>query len=160
MAALRTAFRPAAKSIITPARVAAFRTSTPLRIGAAGPQVIQGTVNDPAPIPPVSRSHGSYHWDFERLVSVALVPLTLAPFVAGSVSPVMDAVLCSALVIHSHIGFDACVTDYIPERKYKKLAPLATWALRGATATVLYGLYQFETNDVGLVEGIKKVWTA
>lgn len=40
-----------------------------------------------------------------RIISATLIPLTIAPFASGSVSPVLDAVLCGALVIHSHIGF-------------------------------------------------------
>ena len=40
-----------------------------------------------------------------RVVAVGLVPLTIAPFAAGTLNPVMDAALCSILVLHSHIGF-------------------------------------------------------
>lgn len=40
-----------------------------------------------------------------RAVCVGLIPLTIAPFAAGSLNPVMDAVLCSLLVAHSHVGF-------------------------------------------------------
>lgn len=86
------------------------------------------TVNDPVPVPEPHPSEGSYHWSFERFVTtiylpcrvsnrnrkfsrtlrfvcVGLIPLTIAPFAAGSLNPVMDAVLCSLLVAHSHIGF-------------------------------------------------------
>ena len=72
-----------------------------------GPQVIEGGVNDPAPVPPPSPIHGSYHWSFERLLSVGLIPLTLAPFAAGSVSPVLDSILVFSIIIHSHIGFQS-----------------------------------------------------
>lgn len=34
------------------------------------------------------------------------------------------------------------------------------WILLLATATVGIGLYEFETNDVGLSEGIKRLWHA
>lgn len=30
------------------------------------PEVIDGTANDPAPVPDPSPTHGSYHWAFER----------------------------------------------------------------------------------------------
>lgn len=40
-----------------------------------------------------------------RAVCVGLIPVTIAPFAAGSLNPVMDAVLCTLLVAHSHIGF-------------------------------------------------------
>lgn len=72
-------------------------------------QELNTTVNDPVPIPPPNPSHGSYHWSFERLLSVALVPLTVAPFAAGSIHPITDAALGAALVLHSHIGF-----QYLP----------------------------------------------
>ena len=67
--------------------------------------IIRGTVNDPTTFPPPSRTHGSYHWAFERLLSAGLVPLTVAAFVtSGSNYPVLDGLLGISLVIHSHIG--------------------------------------------------------
>ena len=78
-------------------------------------------VNDPVPIPEPSPTHGSYHWSFERydisfrdvsicskldrLMSIALVPLTIAPFAAGTLNPIPDAILCATIILHSHIGF-------------------------------------------------------
>lgn len=122
--------------------------------------MIDGTVNDPAPVPAPNPTHGSYHWSFERLVTIGLVPLTIAPFAAGSLHPITDAVLGATLVLHSHIGFQACIVDYIPKRLYPKLLKAARWALNSATVLVLYGLYEFETNDVGITEGVKKLWKA
>ena len=67
--------------------------------------VYKGTVNDPTDFPPPSKSHGSYHWAFERLLSAGLVPLTAAAFVtSGSQYPVLDGLLGISLVMHSHIG--------------------------------------------------------
>ena len=40
-----------------------------------------------------------------RLVSAGLIPLTIAPFAAGSLNPIMDATLCALLLIHSYVGF-------------------------------------------------------
>ena len=34
------------------------------------------------------------------------------------------------------------------------------WALKAGTVAVGVGLYEFETNDVGLTEGIKRIWKA
>ena len=45
------------------------------------------------------------------------------------------------------------VIDYIPHRKYPRLRKGTMWALKGATVLVLVGLYEFETNDVGITEG-------
>ncbi|PUU83328.1 CybS-domain-containing protein [Tuber borchii] len=137
-----------------------FHISASRKILPAGPQVIQGTVNDAAEIPDPNATHGSYHWSFERLISVALIPLTVAPFAAGSINPVTDAILGATIVIHSHIGFESMVIDYIPHRKYPTLRKGAMWALKGATLLVLVGLYEFETNDVGITEAVKRVWRA
>ena len=94
-------------------------------------------------------------------MSVALIPLTIAPFAAGSLNPVTDAILASVLIIHSHIGFDAVIADYVPVYKYGQFwAKGMKWVLRLATGVVFVGIYEFETNDVGLTEAIKRVWTA
>ncbi|KAI1920791.1 membrane anchor subunit of succinate dehydrogenase, Sdh4 [Ophidiomyces ophidiicola] len=117
-------------------------------------------VNDAVEVPHTSPTHGSYHWDFERIVAASLVPLTLAPFAAGSLNPVTDAILCGALVLHSHIGFQALIVDYLPQRRVPKTRAFCTWTLRLATLTVAVGLYEFETNDVGVTEAIKRIWKA
>jgi succinate dehydrogenase (ubiquinone) membrane anchor subunit len=52
----------------------------------------------------------------------------------------------------------ASITDYFPARDWPKLKSFFTWLLRAATLTVGVSLYEFETNDVGLTEAIKRVW--
>ncbi|KPM37399.1 hypothetical protein AK830_g9158 [Neonectria ditissima] len=125
-----------------------------------GPQHVEGTVNDPAPIPDPSATHGSYHWSFERLLAAGLVPLTIAPFASGSLNPATDAILCSVLLLHSHIGFQSVVIDYIPQKKWPVLRKVFWWLLNAATVTVGVGLYEFETNDVGITEAVKRIWRA
>ncbi|KAH9475526.1 Succinate dehydrogenase [ubiquinone] cytochrome b small subunit, mitochondrial [Psilocybe cubensis] len=126
-----------------------------------GGPIIQGTVNDPTTFPAPSRTHGSYHWSFERLLSAGLVPLTAAAFVTtGSNYPVLDGLLGVSLIMHSHIGFDQCLVDYLHPRKFPILGKVATWTLRTATVGTLVGLYQFNTNDIGLTELIARAWTA
>ncbi|KAF4980163.1 hypothetical protein FZEAL_3782 [Fusarium zealandicum] len=141
--------------------VAAFHNS-PRRtaILPPGPQRIQGGVNDPAPIPEPNAAHGSYHWSFERLLAAGLVPLTIAPFASGSLNPAADAILGSILLLHSHMGFQQVVIDYIPTRTYPGLRKIFTWLLNIATVLVGVGLYEFETNDVGITETVKRVWRA
>lgn len=116
--------------------------------------------NDAAPVPSPEPSHGSYHWTFERLISAGLIPLTLAPFAAGSLNPTIDALLCGAILIHSHIGFQSVIIDYLPRKRVPTLRLIFWWALRAATVTVGIGLYEFETNDVGLTEAIRRIWKA
>lgn len=86
--------------------------------------------------------------------------MTIAPFAAGSLNPLTDAALCATTLIHSHIGFEAIVTDYIPGRELPKTRRAFDWGLKAATVLVGVGLYEFETNDVGVTEAIKRVWTA
>lgn len=88
------------------------------------------------------------------------MPLTLAPFAAGSLNPTLDAILCGSLLLHSHMGFQNIITDYVPARKYPKSRRALNWGLGAATALVGVGLYEFETNDVGLTEAIKRIWRA
>jgi succinate dehydrogenase (ubiquinone) membrane anchor subunit len=98
--------------------------------------------------PPPDKSHGSYHWTFERLLSASLVPLVASTAVT-SVNPVLDGILAVAIVAHSHIGFDSVLIDYVHERKFPLIGKMVKWLLRAATAGVLVGVYQFNTNDVG-----------
>jgi succinate dehydrogenase (ubiquinone) membrane anchor subunit len=129
-------------------------------------------VNDPTTFPPPSRSHGSHHWAFERLLSASLVPLTAAAFVtSGSNYPILDGLFGVGLVMHSHIGvgfltlkrgclvglkflkiqkFDCIVVDYLPTRKFPIIGQIAKWGLRTATVATLVGVYQFNTNDIGV----------
>ena len=66
---------------------------------------INGGPNEPVPIIPPNPVHGSYHWAFERLVTIGLIPLTIAPFAAGSLNPLLDGIFCGLILLHSHIGF-------------------------------------------------------
>ncbi|KAF3017870.1 membrane anchor subunit of succinate dehydrogenase, Sdh4 [Neopestalotiopsis sp. 37M] len=153
---------PAVRSAVLKdvARVSAFHASSRKNLLPPGPQVIKGTVNDPAPVPTPSPSHGSYHWTFDRLLAAGLVPLTVAPFAAGSLNPVLDATLVGAILIHSHTGFQNILIDYIPNGRFPKSRKFSMWALNAATVLVGIGLYEFETNDVGVTEAIKRVWKA
>ncbi|KAG8990481.1 membrane anchor subunit of succinate dehydrogenase, Sdh4 [Tulasnella sp. JGI-2019a] len=123
--------------------------------------ILAGSVNDATTFPEPNRSHGSHHWAFERLLSVALLPLTASAFaMSSSPHPVVDGLLAMSLVIHSHIGFDSVVVDYLDKRKFPVIGPMAKWGLRAATATVLVGVYQFNTTDIGLTELVTRVWHA
>ncbi|KAJ3798270.1 SDHD, membrane anchor subunit of succinate dehydrogenase [Lentinula aff. detonsa] len=113
-----------------------------------GGPIYKGTVNDPTTFPPPSKTHGSYHWAFERLLSAALVPMTVTAFAtSGTNYPLFDGILGLSLIIHSHIGFPV-------------FGPIIRWTLRAATVGTMVGVYQFNTNDIGLTELIAKVWTA
>lgn len=72
----------------------------------------------------------------------------------------MDALFGALLLIHSHIGFGAMITDYLPTKRVPKTRKAAEWLLKAATLTVGVGLYEFETNDVGITEAVKRIWKA
>ena len=121
-----------------------------------------------------------------RIVSAGLVPLTIAPFAAGSLNPVTDSILCALLVVHSHIGFEyvsqiilsqdcdeclqsiwqeltpsrSCIVDYFPSKRVPFVRNAAMWALRIGTITLGVALYSFETNDVGITEAVARLWKA
>ncbi|PWN54371.1 hypothetical protein IE53DRAFT_189665 [Violaceomyces palustris] len=121
---------------------------------------IKGTVNEPTSYPTPNAVHGSYHWAFERAVSVALIPMVAVGMVKHGASGLFDGVLALTLLVHSHIGFDCCLQDYLHKRKFPIAGPLASWTLKAATLGTLVGLYEFNTNDIGLTELIAKLWTA
>ncbi|KAJ4366220.1 membrane anchor subunit of succinate dehydrogenase, Sdh4 [Neocucurbitaria cava] len=155
---LRPAFQRSA--IPKSTRIAAFHATQRNQILPPLPQKIVGTTNDPVPVPDPAPAHGSYHWTFERLVSVGLIPVTIAPFAAGSLNPLTDSILCALLIIHSHIGFESCIIDYFPKKRVPLLYNASMWALRIGTVALGLALYSFETNDVGITEAIARLWHA
>ncbi|KAI1809524.1 CybS protein [Poronia punctata] len=140
------------------ARVAAFHASSRRSLLPPGPQIIKGTVNDAVPVPDPKPSHGSYHWTFERIIAAGLIPLTVAPFAGGSLNPTLDAILCGLLLVHSHSGMQSIIIDYVPSRRFPGSYKASLWLLNIATVLAGIGLYEFETNDVGVTETIKRVW--
>ena len=111
-------------------------------------------------LPTPNQVEGSYHWDFDRLLSVSMIPLFAVSAINGA-HPITDGLLGVVVPIHAHMGFDSMVTDYLHPGKVGVLGnKVFTWTLRGATLLVLVGCYQFNTADVGLTELVKKAWTA
>ncbi|KAJ3043312.1 membrane anchor subunit of succinate dehydrogenase, Sdh4 [Rhizophlyctis rosea] len=130
-----------------------FEKSSPAQ-NAAGAATVEKTQSGEHK----SKVHGSYHWDLERGLSALTLPLIGGAFVVGP-NPYIDLALGVVIPLHCHIGFDACIIDYFDYRK----APVVNRIMKGAlyltTAGVLYGCYQFNTNDVGITEGVKRIWT-
>lgn len=52
------------------------------------------------------------------------------------------------------------IVDYFPGYRVPKTRAGLIWLLRGFTLATAVGLYEFETNDVGLTEAIKRIWKA
>lgn len=93
-------------------------------------------------------------------MAAALVPLSIAPFAAGSLNPTLDALLATTLLVHAHMGVQAIIIDYVPKKRYANLRKASHWLLNLATILAGIGLYEFETTDVGLVEATKRLWRA
>lgn len=117
-----------------------------------------GTVNDAFQLPPADWYHGAYHWGYERVISMALVPLFVVPFAAGIEYSVVDAVFSTLLIFHCHQGFVSCITDYIPERVYGAWHKVARWVLTSGTVTGMYGVYLLETENNGLFQLFAQLW--
>lgn len=100
------------------------------------------------------------------------------PFAVGSLNPILDGSLIGLIIIHTYIGFQyglledvhllqsltvlfrSCITDYIPTWRMPTVRKLFDWANVLAVFVVGWGYYEFETNDVGLTEAVKRVWRA
>jgi succinate dehydrogenase (ubiquinone) membrane anchor subunit len=54
----------------------------------------------------------------------------------------------------------SCITDYLPNYRVPILRKAFDWGNVLAVFIVGWGWYEFETNDVGITEAIKRVWTA
>ena len=93
-------------------------------------------------------------------MAAGLVPLTAAPFIGGVYTPTTDAIFCAAILVHSHIGFDSMIVDYIPKKRMPGIRTGFNWLLRFATIIVGVGLYEFETTDVGITQAVYRIWTA
>lgn len=89
---------------------------------------------------------------YVRLFSLAILsalPYELVVHVLIHAQPVLDGILGVSLIVHSHIGFDSVVVDYLHTRKFPILGPIAAWGLRVATGLAVWGVYEFNTNDIG-----------
>ncbi|TID29409.1 hypothetical protein CANINC_001983 [Pichia inconspicua] len=123
------------------------------------PGNIVGTVNDAYVPPQPEISKGSFHWAYERLVVLGMTPLIVFPFIAGVDYPLVDAILSSLILLHSRYGFQSCIIDYIPKRKFGTWHKLAMILLNIGSFTSLYGIYVIETENNGLADLIYKMWT-
>ena len=107
---------------------------------------------------PINPMHGSNHWNFERAISVA----SLGLIGAAAVYPhaMIDFGLGFIIPLHCHIGFGAIITDYLPKRKFPVVYRFSRGLLYASTALTIYGLYKYNTEDVGIVEGVKTIWNS
>lgn len=67
------------------------------------------------------------------------------------------------LLVEFHHVTNSCraiITDYIPVYDYPIARKIATFGLYLGTILVGIGFYEFETNDVGVTEAVKRIWHA
>lgn len=130
------------------------------KLKQAPPGNIVGTVND-AYVPPVSNYYeGGHHWSYERLVSGAMIPLTIAPFIFGTDIPMLDATWAVTALLHCQMGLKSCIIDYIPKRVYGIWYKYATRLLNFGTAVGIYGIYVIETTQSGVFNLLASIWGA
>jgi succinate dehydrogenase (ubiquinone) membrane anchor subunit len=98
-------------------------------------------------------------WTAEKVVSAAMVPAFIVPFM--HTTPLTDAMFCTLAILHSHWGIEAIVVDYIRPVLFggnttiPNICVALVWAL---SAFTLGALYYFAYTDVGIVNAIKMLW--
>jgi len=105
------------------------------------------------------RLHGSIHWNYERVLCLGLLPVTGYALAYGA-HPMNDLALSVLIPLHSHLGFGAVITDYLPKRKMPGVNTVTVWALRLATLGVILGCWKLNTQDVGITETVRRLWHA
>lgn len=124
------------------------------------PGYIVGTVNDAYKPPSPEYYEGSYHWTYERAITITMLPLVMTPFVAGVEFPLVDSVFSTLLLFHCHAGIKSCIIDYIPKRVYGFWYGAACKLLTLGTFVAMYGIYILETTSNGLFDLVSSLWSA
>lgn len=97
-------------------------------------------------------------WTAEKVVS--LVILGVLPAAILVPCRPLDTILAISLVMHSHWGIEALITDYVRESMFGTVVPKLTHGtMILISATVLGGLLYFIYADVGLGQAVRKLWT-
>ncbi|XP_067618396.1 succinate dehydrogenase [ubiquinone] cytochrome b small subunit, mitochondrial [Eurosta solidaginis] len=96
-------------------------------------------------------------WTAERLISLSLLGVMPAAFIHPSQT--LDALLAISVVLHSHWGVEAIITDYARPQVVGPLLPkIAHGALILLSIATLGGLFYIIQNDVGIANSVKQVW--
>lgn len=153
------------KSILRLSSARAFQTSSKrsltipfLSTLPQAPGGVKGTVNDAYKPPAPHKTHGSYHWDFERVVAVGMMPLVGTALASGNISTVGDSILASLLLAHVYVGFQSCIIDYIPKRVYGKNHNYAMYLLTLGSLFSAVGIYKLEAEEIGIIGAVKQLW--
>lgn len=127
------------------------------------PGGVKGTVNDNLVHPKVDKFHASYHWNFEKVIAVGLIPLVSMSLInGGSLSTFIDLGLSYTLLMHCYVGFQSCIIDYIPKRVYGVWHNRAMYLLTLGSLLSIIGIYDMNFNEKnsGTVGLTSKLWSA
>ncbi|XBW34919.1 hypothetical protein QEN19_000483 [Hanseniaspora menglaensis] len=147
-------------------RPLSFKFLNKFKLPEQNPGCVDGTINDKLKTQDVSYFEGGFHWSYEKIISVALIPSTLIPLYSYfalenlNINPIMDAALSTLILVHATYGFKSCIIDYIPKRKFGYWHILCKRLLQLGGVLSLYGIFIMETENSGLTNLIKKLWRA
>lgn len=96
-------------------------------------------------------------WQAERLLSLGM--LGIVPIALVAPSQPIEYLVAVSLVVHSHWGLEAIVTDYVRESVFGNILPKAAHGLLLLfSAVTLAGLFLLAHNDQGLAKSVRKIW--
>ncbi|XP_031825695.1 succinate dehydrogenase, subunit D [Nomia melanderi] len=96
-------------------------------------------------------------WVFEKVVSVALPVVIPLAFVMENA--VLDGIMSVLVVIHTHWGLEAVITDYARPRVVGPLLPKVLHAtLILLSVATLAGLFVLIHNGPGVATSVKNFW--
>lgn len=93
----------------------------------------------------------STHWKLERIVAISLLGIIPGALIAPG--PVMDCLLSTTFLLHSHWGIDAVLQDYIA-----KFIPWIQKVWLVISIIAMSGLIHFNYNDIGISKAILLLW--
>ncbi|KAL6929728.1 hypothetical protein ACO0SA_001132 [Hanseniaspora valbyensis] len=147
-------------------RYLSFKVSDKYKLPKQNSGAVEGSINDDLKKPEIDYSKGGFHWNYEKIVSAALIPFVSLPFysyfVLGNlnIDPMMDAVLSTLILIHVSYGYESCIVDYIPKRKFGYWHDVCKRLLQAGGILSLYGIFIMETENNGLTNLVRRLWTA
>ncbi|CDS42720.1 succinate dehydrogenase [Echinococcus multilocularis] len=146
----------ASKHLIRRAAVSSFVSANACRTLVCTPnnKAKLGT----APQPVTSGFLPSHHWTIERVVALSMLPMY--PIAIIYEPYLMDYVVSAAVSLHAYWGFGGVIRDYAIERKYGPLVPKVLQLLWKAICLFGFaGFTYFNYYDIGVIKGVKKIWS-
>lgn len=100
---------------------------------------------------------GDKLWTTEKIISVAL--LAAIPCGIGFPNKIMDYLLATLVMMHSHWAMEAVALDYIRPVHFGPYIPKAShYILIAISGITLAGLYYFIYKDIGISLAVRQLW--